>query len=102
MVFVITPFAFGAPSLVAMIMNLARRNAVRSTWLDSHFRWQMETLIIAAIVVICVSPFIFTFVLNPLIYGTYVATGLWAAWRIARGWLALKEHRLAPTQRTLI
>ncbi|HEY7996152.1 MAG TPA: hypothetical protein VIE14_04765, partial [Steroidobacteraceae bacterium] len=36
-------FAFGLPSIVAVIMNYARRAEVRGTWLESHFRWQIRT-----------------------------------------------------------
>src|SRR5579863_9913589 len=36
-------FAFGLPSIIAVIMNYARRSAVRGTWLESHFRWQIRT-----------------------------------------------------------
>ena len=36
-------FAFGLPSMVAVIMNYARRSEMRGTWLESHFRWQIRT-----------------------------------------------------------
>src|ERR1039458_9079752 len=36
-------FAFGLPSIVAVIMNYARRSETRGTWLESHFRWQIRT-----------------------------------------------------------
>ena len=31
------------PSIVAVIMNYARRSATRGTFLESHFRWQIRT-----------------------------------------------------------
>src|SRR5580692_11967266 len=36
-------FAFGLPSIVAVIMNYARRSETRGTWLESHFLWQIRT-----------------------------------------------------------
>ena len=36
---VVGAFVFGLPSIVAIIMNYARRDAVRGSWLDSHFEW---------------------------------------------------------------
>src|SRR5450631_2048694 len=36
-------FAFGLPSIVAVIMNYARRSETHGTWLESHFRWQIRT-----------------------------------------------------------
>jgi uncharacterized membrane protein/predicted small lipoprotein YifL len=41
--FIVTAFVFGLPSIIAVIMNYARRNQVRDTWLESHFSWQLRT-----------------------------------------------------------
>src|SRR5688572_19825192 len=40
---VIGNFVFGLPSIIAVIMNYARQSAVRGTFLESHFRWQIRT-----------------------------------------------------------
>jgi uncharacterized membrane protein len=89
-------FLIGLPSIIAVIMNFARRNEVRDTWLASHFRWQLRTFFIAAALIVFFSPLILTIVLIPLVFVVYVGTGIWVAYRIARGWLALKEGRAAP------
>ena len=91
-------FVFGWPSIVAVIMNYARRGAVRGTWLESHFRWQLRTFWTAAVVIICIAPLVFTFVLIPLVIGVYVVVGLWAIYRIARGWIALRDQLPVPVQ----
>lgn len=36
-------FVFSLPSIIAVIMNYARRDRVRGTWLASHFSWQLRT-----------------------------------------------------------
>jgi len=36
-------FLFGLPSLIAVILNYARRSEARHTWLESHFDWQIHT-----------------------------------------------------------
>src|SRR5580698_1561206 len=36
-------FICGVPSIVAVIMNYARRSDTRGTFLESHFRWQIRT-----------------------------------------------------------
>src|SRR5262245_32455482 len=36
-------FLFGLPSIVAVILNYARRGEARGTWLESHFNWQIRT-----------------------------------------------------------
>ena len=50
--FVITAFVFGLPSIIAVIMNYVKRDEVKGTWLESHFRWQIRTFWIAAGVLI--------------------------------------------------
>lgn len=36
---IITTFLTGWPSIIAVIINYAKRNEVRGTYLDSHFGW---------------------------------------------------------------
>jgi len=36
-------FAFGLPSIIAVVMNYARRSETHGTWLESHFLWQIRT-----------------------------------------------------------
>jgi uncharacterized membrane protein len=94
---VVGSFIFGLPSIVAVIMNYARRSAVRGTFLDTHFRWQIRTfwfgLLFAAIVYAVSLPLMVVligFVLLPV--GTALI-GLWLIYRIVRGWLALRDRK---------
>src|SRR5712691_10537646 len=41
--FILTAFLTGWPSIIAVILNYAKRAEVRDTWLDSHFGWQIRT-----------------------------------------------------------
>ena len=36
-------FLFGWPSIIAVIINYVKRDDVRGTWLEPHFRWQIRT-----------------------------------------------------------
>jgi uncharacterized membrane protein len=92
-------FVFGWPSIIAVIMNYARRRAVRGTWLEQHFRWQLWTFWPAAILIVCFSPLVFTIILIPLVILLYAVVGLWVVYRIARGWLALRDRRALPGPR---
>jgi uncharacterized membrane protein len=93
--FVVTAFIFGLPSIVAVIMNYARRNEVRGTFLESHFRWQIRTfwfallwcVVIAAVAVPLMVMLVGFFIL-PL---SIALLGIWVIYRVARGWLRLKE-----------
>jgi uncharacterized membrane protein len=96
-----TAFVFGLPSLIAVIMNYARRSEVRGTWLESHFRWQIRSFWTALLALIGVSlvfwPLALILIGIPFLLLGYCLIGLWAVYRIARGWLALKEGRSMPS-----
>ena len=92
--FIATYFVFGLPSIVAVVMNYVRRPLVRGTWLESHFRWQLRTFWITLLVLL--SPLVITIVLIPVVILATVVLGLWAMYRIARGWLALRDGRSLP------
>lgn len=93
-------FVFGWPSIVAVIMNYVRRGTVRGTWLDSHFSWQLRTFWISFLLVVFVSPLIFTIILIPLVVMVYIGVAAWAIYRVARGWLALRDGRAMPVARS--
>jgi uncharacterized membrane protein len=99
--FIVTAFVFGLPSIIAVIMNYVRRNDVRGTWLESHFRWQIRTFWIALLVLIGVTlvfgPLSLILIGLPFLLLGYILTGVWVAYRVARGWLALKEGRSMPS-----
>ena len=92
---VVTAFLTGWPSLIAVVLNYVRRNDVRGTWLESHFRWQIRTFWFGLLwVVLCGLFVVVTLGLGLLI--VWLPLGLvtiWFIYRIARGWLALRDHR---------
>jgi len=92
---IVGAFLFGWPSIIAVILNYAKRSEVRGTWLESHFRWQIRTFWFGALWVgLCV-----LFVIATLGIGIFIAwiplgvVGLWFIYRIASGWLRLLDHR---------
>ena len=90
-------FICGIPSIVAVIMNYARRSQVRGTFLDSHFSWQIRTFWFAvfwAIVIGGIS-FVLAFVLIGFVTWIVGALllGIWVIYRVARGWFALRDRR---------
>ena len=46
---VVLSFVASLPSIIAVIMNYARRSEVRGTFLYSHFSWQIRTFWFAAL-----------------------------------------------------
>ena len=95
--FVITAFLTGWPSIIAIIINYTKRNAVRDTYLDSHFNWQIRTFWFAFLWMIFAVILFITVLGIALSYIITVSAGIWISYRIIRGWLALNEGRPMPT-----
>jgi uncharacterized membrane protein len=97
---VVGMFIFGWPSIIAVIINYVKRGEARGTWLESHFSWQIRTFwyaLLWAVVVGLVSALLFVVVIGVAtwVIGLF-ALGIWAIYRIARGWLALKDGKPLP------
>jgi uncharacterized membrane protein len=117
---VVGAFVFGIPSIIALLMNYARRDAVRGSWLESHFHWQARTFWTAAVLLIALVAIalllslfgLVSLVSTPLtgpagvagagvgFGGAWLAltvgaivTGIWILYRVIRGWLALRDGR---------
>jgi uncharacterized membrane protein len=98
---VIGSFLFGWPSIIAVIVSYIYRGDARGTWLESHFDWAIRTfwlaLGIALVVALISAPLV-------LLLGLGLATwfvgmgllGMWAIYRIARGWLRLNDRQPMP------
>lgn len=90
---VVLSFVGGLPSIIAVIMNYARRSATVGTFLESHFRWQIRTFWYALLWALA------CFVLIVSIIGLFIgligfaALGVWIIYRVVRGWLALRDRR---------
>jgi uncharacterized membrane protein len=94
---VVTAFLTGWPSILAVILNYAKRADVRGTFLDSHFRWQIRTFWFALLWVVVAGILFVTIIGIPLALLAVIATGLWVLYRIARGWMALADQREIAT-----
>ncbi len=98
---IIGSFLLGVPSILAVVMNYVRKSDAASTWLESHFRWQIRTFWYA-VAAVCVAgavclPFVLLFGLGVLMFaGCAAVIGLWVLYRIVRGWLALGSSQSLP------
>lgn len=94
-------FVFGVPSLIAIVMNYARRDAVQGSWLATHFAWQRQTFwrafVAVAIVWLAFGPLALFLISWPMRLG-YFLIGIWVSLRVARGWLALRDGRTMPVR----
>ena len=90
---IVGSFIGGLPSIVAVIMNYARRSATHGTYLESHFRWQIRTFWYAVLWAFICGLMMLTFIGIPLAILGLAALGIWIAYRVIRGWLALRDRR---------
>lgn len=99
---VVGSFLFGWPSVIAVVLSYLQRDKARNTWLSSHVDWAIRTFWIAlgwslAVLVLSVllMPVLIGFATLPL--GMFLL-GVWAIYRIARGWLRLKDGQAMPAE----
>jgi len=90
---IVGSFLFGIPSIVAVILNYVRRPEARGTFVDSHFRWQIRTFWYALLWVTVCWILVVTFVGIPLALVGFGLVTVWLVYRIARGWLRLRESQ---------
>ncbi|MBV2092158.1 MAG: hypothetical protein KUF72_14865 [Candidatus Thiodiazotropha sp. (ex Ctena orbiculata)] len=86
-------FLFVITLLIGVIINYVKRDDVRGTWLESHFRWQIRTFWF--VLLWSIIGFITTVIL--IGYVILFINAVWLIYRIAKGWLSLQdEKRLYP------
>lgn len=97
---IVGQFLFGVPSLIAVVMNYARRGDAHGTPLESHFRWQLRTfwfalLWVVATAIVC-APLLLVLIGAVLAWIGFGVIGLWVAYRVLRGVLALRDGCTMP------
>ena len=90
---IIGAFVFGVPSIVAVVINYLKRADASGTYLESHFRWQIRTFWFALLWCIIAGMLFVTLIGIPLAIAIFFGAGIWVIYRIARGWLALRDAR---------
>jgi uncharacterized membrane protein len=92
---IVGAFLTGWPSIIAVILNYVKRSDVRGTWLETHFRWQIRTFWYGVLWVgLCILFVVLTLGIGMLIAWLPIAmVGIWFVYRIARGWIRLRDGR---------
>jgi uncharacterized membrane protein len=90
---IVGAFVFGLPSIIAVVINYVKREEAKGTFLESHFRWQIRTFWFALLWCMIGAVLFATFVGIPLAVAIWLGVGIWAIYRIARGWLALRDRK---------
>jgi uncharacterized membrane protein len=90
---IVGAFVFGVPSIIAVVINYLKRREARGTFLESHFRWQIRTFWFALLWFVVGAVLFVTIIGIPFAVVVLFADGVWAIYRIARGWLALRAEK---------
>lgn len=90
---IVGAFVFGLPSIIAVIINYVKKGEARETFLETHFRWQIRTFWFALLWCVIGGLLFITFVGIPIALGVFFTTGVWSIYRVARGWLALRDQK---------
>ncbi|OBP16342.1 hypothetical protein A5320_02730 [Rheinheimera sp. SA_1] len=92
-------FLSGFSGVVAIIINIIKKADVEGTFLASHFRWQIRTFLFSVLwFLLGMACFLMAagvkglplFVAGVLLV---VANTVWFIYRVAKGWLYLKDNR---------
>ena len=79
----------GITAIAAIIINYLKRDDVAGTWVASHFEWQIKTFWYALVGAIVSWLLMFILIGFPML----LAVGVWAIYRIVKGWLALNDGK---------
>jgi len=90
---IIGAFVFGVPSIIAVVINYLKKSEARGAFLESHFRWQIRTFWFGLLWCLIGGFLFITFIGIPLAMAVFLGAGLWVIYRIARGWLALRDRK---------
>ncbi len=97
---VVGAFLTGWPSIIAVIINYVKRDEVRGTYLETHFRWQLRTfwyaLLWIGVTLLIGAPLTLILIGVYIVIMGFAIVGLWVAYRLVRGWLKLREQRPMP------
>jgi uncharacterized membrane protein len=97
---VIGSFLFGWPSIIAVVVSYIYRGDARGTWLESHFSWAIRTFWYALAWALLVGVLGALLAIVVIGFGIWIVgmflLGIWAIYRIARGWMNLNSGQPMP------
>ena len=93
----ISPFTLWSLSLLAVIIGAFTRDAVRGTWVESHYSWLLRTFLWGIVWLVIVSiVFVITVIGVFFLWIPWGILTIWYLYRVIRGWLRLNDARPAP------
>ncbi|WP_377157015.1 DUF4870 family protein [Roseateles sp. UC29_93] len=80
--------------IVAVIVDLVKRDEAAGTWQATHFSWRLRSVLWCGILYVVTIPLWFLFIIPGWI--AWCLISIWFLYRIVRGWLAMNDRRPMP------
>ena len=80
---------FGITALVGVVLNYLKKDEVKGTWLESHFKWQIATFWVSLILGVVGTITAFLVVGYLILLTVYV----WIVYRVYKGWKQFREEQ---------
>ena len=80
--------------IVAVIVDLVKRDEAAGTWQATHFSWRLRSVLWCGVLYVVTLPLWFLFIIPGWI--AWCAISIWFLYRIVRGWLAMNDRRPMP------
>ena len=77
--------------VIALIIDLIKRDDARGTWQESHFSWRIRSVIWAGVLYVATAPLWFFLIVPGWIAWTVIS--IWFLYRIVRGMVAMNKNR---------
>ena len=80
--------------IIALVMDLVKKDDAAGTWQESHFKWRVSSVLWAGVLYVLTAPLWLLFFVPGWI--AWCVISLWFLYRVVRGWLAMSERRPMP------
>ncbi len=77
--------------VIALVMDLVKKDDAAGTWQESHFSWRIRSVLWAGVLYVVTFPFFLLglFLFNP----AWIVISIWFLYRIVKGMVAMNKGR---------
>ncbi|MEN8169164.1 MAG: hypothetical protein ABFS08_02980 [Pseudomonadota bacterium] len=80
-------------TLIGLIVNFVKRGDAQGTWVESHHRWMLRTVLFSVVWTIVALVVMFIPVVNLLLWPAMVVLYIWYIYRVVKGFLSLNNQK---------
>lgn len=90
---IVGSFLGSVPSIIAVIINYVKVGDARGTWVESHYRWQINTFWFALLWFLIACVLILTIIGMVIGLPMLAVITIWVIYRVGRGWMRLSDGK---------